>query len=92
MAETDPRDLGLAPHTLTKVEKTLSAAEGVVSMARPGDRYHVMTNVGGGGGHTLTIKDFKMTVHYTGLTSLCLVRISEIFLVKKPFCSFRHHL
>ena len=72
MAETDPRDLGLAPHTLTKVEKTLSAAEGVVSMARPGDRYHVMTNVGGGGGHTLTIKDFKMTVHYTGLTSLYL--------------------
>ena len=34
----------------------------VVSRARRGDLVRVVRNIGGGGGHRLTVKDFKMTI------------------------------
>ena len=55
---------GKAPHNLTKATDTLTHEENVVKLAKPGDYYQVMREIGGGGGHTLTIKNFKLTIHF----------------------------
>lgn len=50
---------GIAKHK----EETASAEvveDAVVSMAQPGDFYRFMRNAGGGGGHTLTVKNFRV--------------------------------
>ena len=51
--------IGLALHE----EETKSAElsdHAVVTEARPGDRYTVMRNAGGGGGHRLIVNNFKL--------------------------------
>lgn len=36
----------------------------VVTEARKGDYYKFMKNAGGGGGHALYVKNYKVVVHY----------------------------
>ena len=49
----------LAPHTMQRRE-VLVDLHPVVTRAKRGDLIRVMRNTGGGGGHQLTVKDFKM--------------------------------
>jgi len=50
---------GVAGHKEEAVEADISMNQ-VVTMARRGDRFRFMRNVGGGGGHSLTVKDFTV--------------------------------
>lgn len=50
---------GLAEHSETSASLNLRRDEEVVSRAQPGDRYRFMRRVGGGGGHTLTVRGFR---------------------------------
>ena len=54
----------MATHVKTKVVDTLTQNEKIVKLAKPGDFYQVMKNVGGGGGHQLIIQDFKLKICY----------------------------
>ena len=49
----------LTEHKEKSVEADISTKE-VVKMAKDGDKFRFMSNVGGGGGHTLTVKDFTV--------------------------------
>ena len=44
------------------MHQILTSGEKVVGFAEPGDYYQVMYSVGAGGGHRLTVKDFKMVI------------------------------
>lgn len=46
--------------------RTVSSEEDVVSMARPGMVYKLKYQLGGGGGHTIKVKDWKCTVFPRG--------------------------
>ena len=56
--------LGIAPHSLAKAMDTVLDHEDIVKLAKPGDYYQVMRNIGGGGGHRLNIEDFKIIIHF----------------------------
>ena len=58
---------GVAPHETSEFSGTLTEQDEIVSLAQPGDYYQVMKNVGGGGGHSLTVRDFKMVLHFKPL-------------------------
>lgn len=55
---------GVAPHQTSKFSGTLTQEDEILSLAQPGDYYQVMKNVGGGGGHSLTVRDFKTVLHF----------------------------
>jgi len=55
---------GLAPHKWAEVTDTLTSEENIVNLAKTGDYYQVMKNIGGGGGHELKIKNFKLIIHF----------------------------
>ena len=55
---------GIAPHKFETADHTLTQSEDIVKLAKAGDYYQIMKNVGGGGGHRLKIEDFKITIHY----------------------------
>ena len=60
---SEDRDIfDLAPHYEERVSKVLTSEEGVLSNALPGDYIQFMKNVGGGGGHRLIVKDFKVLI------------------------------
>ena len=67
MTEMRADHFEVAPHETSEFSGTLTEEDEVVSLARPGDYYMVMKNVGGGGGHSLTVKDFKMVLHFKPL-------------------------
>ena len=52
----------MAPHGELELRTVTVESEDVVEKARSGDILRVMRNVGGGGGHRLIVKDFKMTI------------------------------
>ena len=51
----------LAPHEMGSKEVEVSDHP-VVTRARKGDVLRVMRNVGGGGGHSLRVRDFTMRI------------------------------
>ena len=51
---------GVAKHEREEVTTELTDSEPVVALAQPGDFYRFMRNAGGGGGHKLTVKDFRV--------------------------------
>ena len=53
------RLFGIAKHQEEEA-KTEITDDPVVALARPGDFYRFMRNAGGGGGHTLTVKNFRV--------------------------------
>ena len=60
VVEDNPEEyFALAPHTMQRRE-VLVDLHPVVTRAKRGDLIRVMRNTGGGGGHQLTVKDFKM--------------------------------
>ena len=58
----ESKRIGIAPHSLAEVVDTLT--DDIVKLAKPGDYYQIMKNIGGGGNHILIVEDFKMTIHY----------------------------
>ena len=72
---------GIAPHKFETADHTLTQSEDIVKLAKAGDYYQIMKNVGGGGGHRLKIEDFKITIHYKPY-----YEPREIWLVINRFC------
>lgn len=62
--EMESDKFGIAPHKFETADHTLTQSEDIVKLAKAGDYYQIMKNVGGGGGHRLEIEDFKITIHY----------------------------
>ena len=60
----------IAPHQATEVRKILTQDEDLIKSARNGDYFRFMTNIGGGGGHELIVKNFKVTIHIALKTTL----------------------
>lgn len=58
------KDLALLDCKWAEVTDTLTSEENIVSLAKTGDYYKVMKNIGGGGGHELKMKNFKLTIHF----------------------------
>ena len=54
--------LGTAPHSWMQVHTQLTGHYDIVRRFKPGDRYQFMRNIGGGGGHSLHVKNFKVLV------------------------------
>ena len=55
--------LGLAPHKEEEA-KTELINDPIVTEVREGDYYKFSKNPGGGGGHQLTVKNYRVVVHY----------------------------
>jgi hypothetical protein len=53
------RIFGIAKHQEEEA-KTEIADDPIVTLAKPGDFYRFMRNAGGGGGHSLTVKNFRV--------------------------------
>ncbi|KAJ7380039.1 hypothetical protein OS493_010746 [Desmophyllum pertusum] len=69
------RLFGIAEHYEEQANKVIPADHPVVAEAKPGDFYRFMRNAGGGGGHELTVKNFRVeastrTVMYKGASEL----------------------
>ena len=79
--EQDSHKFGIAPHSFETTNHTLTQSEDIVKLAKAGDYYQIMKNVGGGGGHRLKIEDFKITIHYKPY-----YEPREIWLVIDLFC------
>lgn len=62
--QMEPETFGIAPHSLAESVNTLTETDDIVKLAKPGDYYQIMKNIGGGGNHILIVEDFKMTIHY----------------------------
>ena len=45
-------------------KEVLTQTDEIVKLAQPGDYFEIMKNVGGGGGHSLYIRNFKLKVYY----------------------------
>ena len=60
--ETSSSLCGLAEHKWGEVNVYLGKEQNVVSQFKPGDKYRFMQNVGGGGGHSLYIKNFEVAL------------------------------
>ena len=54
--------LGIAPHDWEKVNIHLTREDAIVREFRPGDHFRFMRFIGGGGGHSLHVRDFKALV------------------------------
>ena len=52
----------VAPHVNTYVKSDLTSDHPILNRAIKGDFFRFMKNVGGGGGHSLTIKNFLTSV------------------------------
>ena len=57
----------LAPHEQMELRQVTIEDHNVVGMCKTGDILRVMRNVGGGGGHRLTVKDFSITIFHKKL-------------------------
>ena len=55
--------LGIAPHQ-EEYAHTLISDEPIVTKVEPGDHYEFQRNPGGGGGHRLIVKNYKVIVEY----------------------------
>lgn len=55
------KPLGIAPHKQEKATAELRDHT-IVTLAQPGDYYRFTRNAGGGGGHQLSVKNFKVVV------------------------------
>jgi len=44
--------------------EVLTQTDEIVKLAQPGDYFEIMKNVGGGGGHGLYIRNFKLKIYY----------------------------
>ena len=60
--ETSNDLCGTAPHMWSHVRIQLTRQDEVVRRFKPGDSYRFMRNIGGGGGHSLHIQNFKALV------------------------------
>ena len=56
--ETSNTLYGLAPHKWGNVKVTLSRDDLVISTFRPGDYFRFMRDIGWGGGHSLSVRNF----------------------------------
>lgn len=45
-------------------KEILTQTDEIVKLAQPGDCFEIMKNVGGGGGHSLYIRNFKLKIYY----------------------------
>ena len=55
---------GIAPHKSENATKTLTRDDNVLEVARCGDYFRFMKNIGGGGGHELEIRNFKVILQH----------------------------
>ena len=59
--ETESKRFGNAPEKFETAAHTLNQTEDIVNLAKAGDYYQIMKNVGG---HCFSIEDFKLIIHY----------------------------
>ena len=64
--ETRQDFFGIALHNWDMVNIHLTRADVVVGEFRPGDHFQFMLYIGGGGGHSLHVPDFKTLVELRG--------------------------
>ena len=64
--ETRQEFFGTAPHNWGNVIIHLTRADAVVREFRPGDYFRFMRYIGGGGAHSLHVRDFKTLVELRG--------------------------
>ena len=58
--ETTKYFFGIASHNWEKVNIHLTREDAILRELRPGDHFHFMRFIGGGGGgHSLHVRDFK---------------------------------
>ena len=57
---TYPRLVSIAEHFEKEAQNVIRADHPVVAAAEAGDFYLFMTNAGGGGGHQLMVKNFRV--------------------------------
>jgi len=62
IADSREQYFALAPHNDLERREVEVVEHPVVTLAGKGDVIRVMRNVGGGGGHRLTVKNFKMRI------------------------------
>lgn len=60
---TKYKPLGIAPHNYT-ADSTVLAYHSILSESREGDHYKFTRNAGGGGGHKLLVKNYRVVVQY----------------------------
>ena len=59
----------IAPHNYVNAVRILKQPENIIRNAQRGDYFRFMKNIGGGGAHHLTVKDFKVTVETVSKTT-----------------------
>ena len=60
--ETEPELCGLANHSFEEVNINLTREDNIVKEYKPGDQFRIMRNIGGGGGHKLSVQNFKLVI------------------------------
>ena len=60
MVAEDKDIFGISPRTLTKAVKILTSDDNIIQSAQIGDYFRFIKNQGGGGGHSLLVKDFRV--------------------------------
>ena len=66
----DVNIFNLAPHDQEEAVRVITHDENILKCAQKGDYFQFMKNIGGGGAHTLNIKDFNVNVHVVHKTTL----------------------
>ena len=62
--ETDPWLCGLANHDWEEVTIPLTEEDDIVKKFKPGDHFQIMRDIGGGGGHHLMVRKFKLVIKH----------------------------
>ena len=62
--ETDPCLCGLANLDWEEVTIHLTEEDDIVQKFKPGDHFQIMRDIGGGGGHQLMVRKFKLVIKH----------------------------
>ena len=69
IAEIKPERLGVAPHSMAKATDTITDSEDIVKLAKPGDYYQVMKNIGQA--HHMFSRFLNLRIFFTKFSLFC---------------------